>query len=865
VAKLRDRLSSGARTKRTSAPCGDNGPVAVIRTTYAHATERHDDCVAPQGNDVPSKFPVKFIRCAGVGRVCWVKIKHDKRIECHLHYATAGHAGTLMSSIGLSPRVNSVGANGNLRYLSSFGIQSKILAIVFALSLLALAVAGVGLYGLSVYHSEVAAMMRSLNCALLGEQMDNMVTAAVMDSRGIYMSADQTESEKYAPALLKSLDGLQQTGMAWEALAPQDRNDDYAAAMRKVSEFVQFRKELVRLSRESTLQEARAFGDNDTNRANRKALSDTLGSLVRQNSEQITKLSSDLDGIYTNMFRLLLTICVVGVATGLAVAAFLLRRGIVGPLVEIINAVAKVANGNLEDAVPALQRRDEIGVLGRSLSGLKDKLFAQRSQEAELKALSAKAEEAAAQQLLEMCKSIEADVESTVGEVLAHSQKAVDSGEQALSDVKTIMREALVVAASAEQASQNVVTVSGAAEELSATGKEIARRAVQSSASSQRAVTQVDEAGTTISELSEAASKIETVVNLISEVAAQTNLLALNAAIEAARAGEAGKGFAVVATEVKALAKKTSDAASDIKRRIEHICSASGMSVEVLSKIGNAVREINEISASVAAAAEEQETTLQEVSRNLSEASSGVTSVASNVAGISNRARHIEEQSRAVAAVCAQTDKKVSGLRANLVVSLRQSSAGNRRAHERTPVELSGKLQSSGRALSGKVLNLSDRGMLFRVEEPKPVLAEGSPVTVDADRIGRVPGTIIARSGGDVHLEFGDLPEDCMARLHAYLQSIKELDRKFLEAANDAGARIARAFEAAIQSGAISVDKLFDTNYEIILGTDPVQYRSPSLDLCDRILPGIQEPMLDIDPRVGFLRGGRQEGLPANT
>jgi methyl-accepting chemotaxis protein len=109
--------------------------------------------------------------------------------------------------------------------------------------LLALAVAGVGLYGLSVYHSEVAAMMRSLNCALLGEQMDNMATAAVMDSRGIYMSADQTESEKYAPALLKSLDGLQQTGMAWEALAPQDRNDDYAAAMRKVSEFVQFRKE----------------------------------------------------------------------------------------------------------------------------------------------------------------------------------------------------------------------------------------------------------------------------------------------------------------------------------------------------------------------------------------------------------------------------------------------------------------------------------------------------------------------------------------------------------------------------------------------------------------------------------------------
>jgi methyl-accepting chemotaxis protein len=114
--------------------------------------------------------------------------------------------------------------------------------------------------------------------------------------------------------------------MAWEALAPQDRKDDYAAAMRKVSEFIQFRKELVRLSRESTLQEARAFGDNDTNRANRKALNETLGSLVRQNSKRITKLSSNLHDIYTSMFRVLLTICVIGVASGLAVAVFLLRE-----------------------------------------------------------------------------------------------------------------------------------------------------------------------------------------------------------------------------------------------------------------------------------------------------------------------------------------------------------------------------------------------------------------------------------------------------------------------------------------------------------------------------------------------------------
>lgn len=192
------------------------------------------------------------------------------------------------------------------------------------------------------------------------------------------------------------------------------------------------------------------------------------------------------------------------------------------------------------------------------------------------------------------------------------------------------------------EASVNVQTAAVAAEELSHSIAEISRQLTQTSDIVRLATDEARATDNQIAGLAAGAQKIGDVVKLIRDIAGQTNLLALNATIEAARAGEAGRGFAVVASEVKSLAVQTAKATEEIASHILAVQNSTGGAVEAIRKIADRMQEINQYTAAVAAAVEQQNAATGEISHNVAGAANGsghVVAVLGEVVGAASETR----------------------------------------------------------------------------------------------------------------------------------------------------------------------------------------------------------------------------------
>jgi C4-dicarboxylate-specific signal transduction histidine kinase len=176
------------------------------------------------------------------------------------------------------------------RRLRRLPVLGSVYAIIAALGLVVLAVGVIGVGAVYTTNKHVRELEEVANRAFFAEHANSLIYAVVMDSRGIYMSADAADRATYGAGVMKFLAELDANMTAWQQyVAPDDRND-FARAQARAQEFIRFRTELVRLGNEVGQGAARAWGDNDANRTSREALNREIDLLAKANYAELAKL-----------------------------------------------------------------------------------------------------------------------------------------------------------------------------------------------------------------------------------------------------------------------------------------------------------------------------------------------------------------------------------------------------------------------------------------------------------------------------------------------------------------------------------------------------------------------------------------------
>ncbi|MGV1837702.1 HAMP domain-containing methyl-accepting chemotaxis protein [Rhizobium rhizogenes] len=246
-------------------------------------------------------------------------------------------------------------------------IRGKINLLVCVMAGAALLIGVTALYAVHRYERQMRAYEQAASRAYQGEHLNRVVTAVVMEARGIYASAAAKDAKGFADGLMKDLDEIDSTFAIWLPMVPEAQKAEFAKLQDRAQEFRTFRSETVRLALSDGPDAASKQGNNDANRANRKAFQAEIDAVVKADKAELATIGAEIDAFHQTVLWAVLGITVLGIAAGAGLGTFIGTVHLSRPIRKVTETIKQVADGNFDVEVPFAGRADEIGEMAAAV------------------------------------------------------------------------------------------------------------------------------------------------------------------------------------------------------------------------------------------------------------------------------------------------------------------------------------------------------------------------------------------------------------------------------------------------------------------------------------------------------------------